>query len=431
MPTDRPMPSDELATIRRLAEQERVRHGVEGGDVGAHTLSLAALDLIETVEKLAAERDKFKAACAELDKAITWHTSCLRCSSLLDASYAETCRAEQAEQQRSEALAEVERLRELRAAAKEWWSNRFLDGDALHSDERDLGAAVDALDVSTPKQDQAGDEHPERVCRRCGGPNVRAWCAPSPLWNQVMRGGDINAADRFDGIVCPVCFAALAEEAGIAERWRFYAQRVKVELAKVTPSGRVWNEKTWLWVDAADVHRPTTFLPIGSPHKEVCRACDEPWPCADADSVETFRAAAKAVLAARSETSVEPCPDVSPVPTDEPARCPRCGGLDGTHTRRNCSVADLEHENKTLEAWVRVHRQRRRLIFREVRSVTGEMSQQTQELAEVVVDVLNREGCRYCPPGCVSCSVDADCECYEHQSVEPAALPDTNAENAL
>lgn len=71
--------------------------------------------------------------------------------------------------------------------------------------------------------------------------------APSPLWNEVMRGGDINGADRFGGIICPVCFAALAEEVGIARRWMFYAEKVMVPLKNVTPSGRVWNEQTWLW----------------------------------------------------------------------------------------------------------------------------------------------------------------------------------------
>lgn len=90
------------------------------------------------------------------------------------------------------------------------------------------------------------DDHPEDTCHRCGGPNV-TWCAPSPLWNEVMRGGDINAADRFDGIVCPACFAVLAEAAGIAEFWRFSADRVHRELKTVTPSGRTWNEATWMW----------------------------------------------------------------------------------------------------------------------------------------------------------------------------------------
>jgi hypothetical protein len=85
----------------------------------------------------------------------------------------------------------------------------------------------------------------ESVCQRCGGPNI-VWSAPSPLWNEVMRGGDINGREAF-GIVCPVCFAQMAEERGIASMWRVYAERVNVKLATVTPSGRVWNRKTWMW----------------------------------------------------------------------------------------------------------------------------------------------------------------------------------------
>jgi len=89
-------------------------------------------------------------------------------------------------------------------------------------------------------------------CRRCGGPNV-VWSAPSPLWNQVMRGGSINGNEMYEGIVCPTCFALLAEAAGLAEFWQFSAQRVHVELETVTPSGRVWDEQTWLWRLADDL----------------------------------------------------------------------------------------------------------------------------------------------------------------------------------
>ena len=129
---------------------------------------------------------------------------------------------------------------------------------------------------------EAAGDHPERVCRRCGGPNVHAWSAPSPLWNQVMRGGDINAEDRFGGIVCPVCFAALTEEAGIAELWRFYAERVHVELATVTPSGRVWNERTWLWEEPdGSVTIRVPAEPVRAPSEEPrsqhrCPDCGEP-----------------------------------------------------------------------------------------------------------------------------------------------------------
>mgnify|MGYP001595234074 FL=1 len=90
------------------------------------------------------------------------------------------------------------------------------------------------------------DEHPEDYCHRCGGPNI-TWSAPSPLWNQVMRGGDINGVDKFNGIVCPICFVQLAEDAGVAELWQLTARRVHVPLQTITPTGRVWNEATWLW----------------------------------------------------------------------------------------------------------------------------------------------------------------------------------------
>lgn len=91
-------------------------------------------------------------------------------------------------------------------------------------------------------------EHPERQCHRCGGPNV-TWVAPSPLWNQVMRGGDINGTELHGGIVCPTCFAVLAEAAGVAELWQLAPTKVHVELQTVTPSGRVWDEATWMWVE--------------------------------------------------------------------------------------------------------------------------------------------------------------------------------------
>jgi hypothetical protein len=92
----------------------------------------------------------------------------------------------------------------------------------------------------------AADAHPEDYCHRCGGPNV-SWAAPSPLWNAVMRGGDINGRDLFNGIVCPLCFAVLAEAAGIASQWRLSAENVNQPLQTITPSGRVWDDNAWLW----------------------------------------------------------------------------------------------------------------------------------------------------------------------------------------
>jgi hypothetical protein len=94
------------------------------------------------------------------------------------------------------------------------------------------------------------ETHPEARCNRCGGPNV-TWCAPSPLWNEVMRGGDINGPWQYDEIICPTCFAVLAEEAGVASRWRLCAERVTRPLQLVTPSGRTWNAQAWLWDEPA------------------------------------------------------------------------------------------------------------------------------------------------------------------------------------
>lgn len=87
----------------------------------------------------------------------------------------------------------------------------------------------------------------EATCRRCGGPNV-VWWVDSPLWNYVMRGDDINAAERFEGIVCPTCFAVLAEESGVGYVWRLVAALLAEKVTTVTPSGRVWDADTGLWV---------------------------------------------------------------------------------------------------------------------------------------------------------------------------------------
>lgn len=90
--------------------------------------------------------------------------------------------------------------------------------------------------------------HPESYCHRCSGPNI-GWVAPSPLWNAVMRGGSINGREQWGGIVCPICFVALAEEQGIATEWRLTANRVRAKLETVTPSGRTWDPGTWRWAD--------------------------------------------------------------------------------------------------------------------------------------------------------------------------------------
>lgn len=60
--------------------------------------------------------------------------------------------------------------------------------------------------------------------------------------------GSITGGEDYDGIVCPVCFAFLAKERGVVTgMWRMDAVEVTSALETETPSGRVWDSKTWLW----------------------------------------------------------------------------------------------------------------------------------------------------------------------------------------
>ena len=93
--------------------------------------------------------------------------------------------------------------------------------------------------------------HPETFCQRCGRPNLRAWHAPSPLWNAVMRSPD--GSDEWS-IVCPQCFAELAAEKGIVRDdltvWCLRPdQGVVVELPTVFGDGRVWDAERCQWVE--------------------------------------------------------------------------------------------------------------------------------------------------------------------------------------
>lgn len=98
-----------------------------------------------------------------------------------------------------------------------------------------------------PSIDHGGDR-PEAACHRCAAPDTCDWSAPSPLWNEVMRGGSINGGpEPFCGIICPTCFMTLAARAGVASRWRLCAEQVHRPLETVTPSGRIWNEQSGLF----------------------------------------------------------------------------------------------------------------------------------------------------------------------------------------
>lgn len=147
-------------------------------------------------------------------------------------------------------------------------------------------ATTSSAGVELPNE-IAEREHPERTCARCGGPNI-VWTAPSPLWNEVMRSGSINGDELHDGVVCPICFAQLAEAAGVAEIWRLNAERVHVPLETITPSGRVWDETTWLWSEPTPEtrrhartghgHPCCKYCPIGDPPRTVFR-CGGPRRC--------------------------------------------------------------------------------------------------------------------------------------------------------
>jgi len=122
-------------------------------------------------------------------------------------------------------------------------------GDCLHwGSVRFIGQRFAAL--TTPPAD---DEH--ETCQRCGGHNP-SWAAPSPLWNAVMRGGCIDGDPLFGDMVCVSCFIALAMEQGAASDFRVDARTVNVTLQTTTPSGRTWDDKSWLWRDAGEPVAP-------------------------------------------------------------------------------------------------------------------------------------------------------------------------------
>jgi hypothetical protein len=67
-----------------------------------------------------------------------------------------------------------------------------------------------------------------------------------------MRGGSINGEEEFGGIICPSCFAVLAEQAGLGVTgWRFIPEQVLAPLETVTPSGRVWSDAEFRWIELA------------------------------------------------------------------------------------------------------------------------------------------------------------------------------------
>lgn len=78
-----------------------------------------------------------------------------------------------------------------------------------------------------------------------------------------------------------------------------------------------------------------------------------------------------------------------------------------------------------LIAEVNTQRQQQALLVRLIDEVPGTYPSQAHEIADEVRFILDKDGCRYCPPGCRSCTVDGDCECYDHQdAAEPSGEAD-------
>lgn len=63
-----------------------------------------------------------------------------------------------------------------------------------------------------------------------------------------MRSDDILGPSLYRDLVCMTCFVLLANEAGIGGQWRLSVAPAPDNLTTVTPSGRVWDEHSWLWV---------------------------------------------------------------------------------------------------------------------------------------------------------------------------------------
>lgn len=159
-------------------------------------------------------------------------------------------------------------LRDLKATLSRP-SPRANDGEVIGADRRNIVRQYvsDPRDVEemvydltrlaslSPVMPAVAGEGDAEQCHRCGAQNP-SWHAPSPLWNAVMRGGSINGESLYEDMVCATCFMTLAEKAGIAALWRVRALQVNVPLELTTPSGRVWDEELFLWVEPAPSPMP-------------------------------------------------------------------------------------------------------------------------------------------------------------------------------
>jgi hypothetical protein len=104
------------------------------------------------------------------------------------------------------------------------------------------------------------EPHPEDFCHRCGVSPLPSWHAPSPLWNAVMRS---PRPEPFSGIVCPNCFAALANSKGVTDHLcvTTHERELKVTLPTVFGDGRVWDAEQCRWVEPAPVEDDYYLIP--------------------------------------------------------------------------------------------------------------------------------------------------------------------------
>lgn len=87
------------------------------GTCAGFVYALSVEPLRERANKAEAERDEYKARYAELENALSWDTTCLNCSNLMDKNYEQYVRLETAKKAEAE-LAELRRR--IAELADEW-----------------------------------------------------------------------------------------------------------------------------------------------------------------------------------------------------------------------------------------------------------------------------------------------------------------------
>lgn len=97
-----------------------------------------------------------------------------------------------------------------------WWEGEVSDDAAFSSDNALKHVANILRRTAHSGEGRSNDD--VLCCDECGRPNP-VWFAPSDVWNLAVGGAD--ATDDPGGVLCPICFIAKAETAGIKPNgWR-------------------------------------------------------------------------------------------------------------------------------------------------------------------------------------------------------------------